>query len=93
MQILVIPLVGEQVYKGWIAVESENNRLVGGEECIVLPLGKTVRMLRVGLEPHKVHHVDDPYLELGECRAEYGYSRQCLKGWGVSCAGHDDIGF
>ena len=49
-------------------------------------------MLLVGLEPHQVHHVDDPYLELGECIPEYCYSRQCLQCRCVSCAGHDYIG-
>ena len=58
--VVVAPVVGELVDQPRIAVKGENNRLVLGEQRVVLPVRQTMRVLVFRDEPHEVDDVDHP---------------------------------
>ena len=74
-----------------VAVEGEDNRLVGGEELDEARLVHAVRVELAGEERHKVHDVDDAHLELrrssrSQCAAA------TVSRVGMSPAHPDDVG-
>ena len=55
--------VGEAVNQPWVPVKGKNHRLIGGEDGIEIPIGKSVRMLGGRLECHEIDYVHDPDLQ------------------------------
>src|SRR5208283_4368389 len=74
-----------------IAVEIEYDRLIPGEERVVVGLAQSMRMLRGGLESHQIDDIDDPNFQIGQMFAQDGYGRQNLERRRVAAAGHHDI--
>lgn len=56
---LVGAAVDKAVNQPWVAVEGEDNWLIGRKECVVVDVAKAVRVLGVGLQAHKVDNVND----------------------------------
>jgi len=56
--------IGEAMDEPGIAMESEHNGLVLGEERVEVVIAQAVRMFARGLEFHQVHDVDDADLQL-----------------------------
>ena len=65
-----------------IAVESEDDGLILGEDGVVLGIAEAVGMLVVGLQLEQVHHVDHANLQLGHLVTQDGDSGHGLQGWG-----------
>jgi hypothetical protein len=68
--------VGQPVNEPWIAVESEDDRLVRGEQRIKILI---VRMLARGLQLHQIHDIDDANVQLRRIPAKDVNSRQSLE--------------
>src|ERR1039458_9667596 len=63
MEVFVVgATVGQPVNQPRVSMEIENDRLIRGEQGVEVLVGKSVRMLRAGLEFEKVDHVDKPDL-------------------------------
>ena len=58
--------VGQLMDERRVAVEGEDDRLILGEQHVVLGVGQAVRMLPLGLQLHQVNHVDNANLEFGQ---------------------------
>ena len=90
-QVAVGTLVGQLMHERRVAVEVEDDRLVLGEQRVVVGVGQTVGVLGVGFEFHQVDDVDDPDLELRHRIAQDGHGGQRFKRRGIAAAGHDDV--
>src|SRR5262249_14069586 len=76
-----------------IAVEVEDDGLVGGKQRVVIRVRKSVGMVLARLELEKIHHVDKTDLDVGKLLAkQYGRS-QCLLSRDVSGSTHHDVRF
>ena len=58
------PAVGQPMDQPRVPVVGEDDRLVGGEQAVVVPVGQPVRVLARGLQLHQIHDVDEPDLQL-----------------------------
>jgi len=58
--VVAVAAVGEPVDQPRIPVVGEDDRPSGGEQRVELGVAHAVRVLSFRLEPHQVHHVDDP---------------------------------
>src|SRR5690606_8421465 len=85
--------VGEAVDQPGIAVVGEDDRLVGGEQAVVLEVGHAVRVLPAGQQPGEVHDVDHPDRQLRQVTAQQVGGGQHLLGRHVAGARQDDVGF
>ena len=83
--------VGQLVDQRRIAVISEDDGLIPGEECVVFLVRQTVRVLGVGLEFHEVDHVHHADLELRQLAAQDRYGGERFKRRRVTAAGHHDV--
>ena len=92
-QVAVGTLVGQLMHERRVAVKVEDDRLVLGEQRVVVGVGQTVGLLGVGFEFHQVDDVDDPDLELRHRIAQDGHGGQRFKRRGIAAAGHDKIRF
>ena len=63
-EVAVGALVGQLVHQRRVAVEVEDDRLVFGEQRIVVGVGQAVGVLGAGLQLHQVHHVDHADFQL-----------------------------
>src|SRR5437868_8011407 len=71
MQVVVaVAAVGEAVDEPGVAVEVEDDRLVGGEEGVELGVRHAVRVFGGGLQAHQVDDVDDADLQVGQVLAQ-----------------------
>ena len=92
VQVLVsLEAIRKPVNQPRIAVEVEDDRLVGGEQAVELALGRPVRMLGRGLQPEEIHDVDEPQLEIGHPLAQDGRRGQRLHGGDVAARGQDHV--
>ena len=72
VQVLVaLEAIGELVNEPRVAVEVEDDRLVGGEQAVELALRRAVRMLGRRLQLEQVDDVDEAQLQIGQ-RARAG---------------------
>src|SRR5579871_5490501 len=79
MQVLVVSApVGQSMDQPRISMEIEDDRLVRREQGVEVLIGKSVRMLRAGLEFEKIDHVDEANLEVGEFLAQQNGRGQSL---------------
>ena len=62
--IMIGSTVCQSVNKPWIAVIGKNDRLVGGEDIIEIPVLQAVRMLFGRLKSHEINNVDNADLEV-----------------------------
>ena len=74
-----------------VAVESKNDRFIGGEQRIEVGVRESVRMLAGGLQGHEIDHVDHADLELGNMPAQQVDCGQSLESRHVTAAGHDYV--
>jgi len=74
-QVAVGTLVGQLMDQGRVTMECEDDRLILGEQSIVISVRQAMRMLGVGLELHQVDHVDDADVQFGHLRRA-GWSRR-----------------
>ena len=84
--------VGQPVNQPRIAVEGEDDRLVGGEQRVEIVIRKPVRMLARRLQLHQVDDVDDANLQVRGVLAEQIDGGQRLQRRHVAAARHDHIG-
>lgn len=75
----------------WVAVEGEDNWLIGREQGIIVDIVKAVRVLGGWLKAHKVDDIYDTDLEVGQMLAEDGDCSECFERGNVSGCGKDDI--
>ena len=92
VQIAVGPAVGESVDQAGVAVEGEDDVFVGGEQGVVVGVAESVWVLAGRLQPHQVHHVDHPDLQLGQVFPKDRHGRQHFQSRRVSAARQDHIG-
>ena len=90
-QVAVGTLVGQLMDQGRVTMECEDDRLILGEQSIVISVRQAMRMLGVGLKLHQVNNVDNADLQFGHSIAQDGDSSQSFQGRGITAAGHDDI--
>ena len=84
--------VSQSVNEPRIAVEGEDDRLVGREQRVEVVIGEPVRMLARGLQLHQIDDVDDADLQLGRVLAQEVDGGERFERRHVAAAGHDDIG-
>ena len=89
---MVGPPVGQAVDQPRIAVEGEDDRLVGGEDGVEVAIREPVGVLLRRLQLHQVHHVDHPDLQLRQVPAQELNGGQGLQRRHVAAAGHDHVG-
>ena len=85
--------VGQLMDKRRVAVEGEDDRLILGEQHVVLGIGQTVRMLPLGLQLHQVNHVDNANLEFGQLFPQDGYGSQRFERRCLAAARHNNVRF
>ena len=90
--VVVVPPVGQTVNQPRVAVEGEDDRLVGREQLIEIPVAQPVRVLARRLQAHQVDHVDHADFQRGQMLAHERDRRERLERRHVAAAGHDDIG-
>ena len=78
MNVAVITPVGQLVDQRMIAMESEDDGLILGKQRIVFRIRQTMRMHEIGLQLHKVNHVDYADLKFRQSISQNGHSSQCL---------------
>ena len=88
---MIVPAVGQTMNEPGIAVECEDNGPVSREDRLELGLGEPVGMLTPWLQRHEINNVDDPDLELWDCRSKQIDRCESLHGWHVAGAGHYDV--
>ena len=93
VQVLVGPAIGETVDQRGIAVESEDDVLVPGEDGIEVCIGEAVRVLARRLELHEIDHVHHANLEIGQVLSKDRRRGEDLERRGVATAGQNDVGF
>ena len=91
VDVLVVASVSQLMDEAGIAVEGEDDGLVGGEDHVVISLRQAVRVLLLALETHQVNDVDNADAQFGERAAQDGDGGQSLKRRRVAAAGHDDV--
>ena len=90
--VVIAAAVSQAMNERGIAVEGEDDRLVGGEEGIEIFVGQAVGMLRDGLQSHEVDYIDYADAKIGYVFTEQGDGSENFQGGNISGAGHDDIG-
>src|SRR6266849_6416295 len=75
--------VCEPVNQPWIGMEVKEDRLVRCENGLELPIRQAKRMFGAGHQFEEVHHVYEPYLNVGEMLAEQSAGGQRLHGWAI----------
>ena len=78
-QVAVGTLVGQLMDQGRVTMECEDDRLILGEQSIVISVRQAMRMLGVGLKLHQVNNVDNADLQFGHCVAQDGDSSQSFR--------------
>src|SRR5208282_2972546 len=71
--VVIRPPIGELVDEPRVSVEIENDGLVFGKQRVKVRIRETVRMLRIGLKPVQVNHVDEPNLKIRKVLAKNGH--------------------
>ena len=66
MQIAIGSAVGQSVDQGRISVEPKDDRLILGEERVVVRFAQSMRMLRARLKPHQIDDIDHPNFQIGQ---------------------------
>src|SRR5215207_661692 len=84
--------VDDLVYRAPVAVEGEDDLLIGGEELDEARLAHAVRVKLAGEERHQVYDVDDADLELWSVLAQPVRRSDGLQGRDVAGAGQHDVG-
>ena len=59
--------VGQPVNEPRVAMEGEDDRLVGREQRVEIVIRETVRVLARGLQLHQIDDIDDADLQIGAC--------------------------
>lgn len=93
MQIFIVAGICQLMNESGIAVEVENNGFIFREDCIVIRIGKAVRMYAVRLQFHEVDDIHETDFQIGEIVAQNGGSRKRFERRGISAACDDEIGF
>src|SRR5665213_67369 len=68
--VVIVSAVGELVDHRGVAVKRENHRLVGREQFVEVLVFHAVRMLRLGLQHHQIHDIDDADSDIGIVRPQ-----------------------
>jgi len=76
MEVPVGSAIGQPMDERRIAVETEYDRPIPGEERVVVGLAQSMRMLSAGLESHQIDDIDDPNFQIGQVFAKDRYSGQ-----------------
>jgi hypothetical protein len=76
-----------------IAVETEYDWPIPGEERVVVGLAQSMRMLRAGLEPYEIDDIDYPNFQIGQVFTQDRYGGQNFERRRVTAASHHDIRF
>jgi hypothetical protein len=76
----------------WIAVISDDHRLVFREQGIEIIVAEAVRMLCLRLQGHQINNIDDTDLEVRHMLEQEIDGSKCLERRHVARAGHDHIG-
>jgi len=92
VHVVVGAAVGQAVDQPGIAVESEDDMFVFGEQGVEVIITEPMRVFGTGLELHEVHDVDNPDLQIGQVFLEDGHGGKDFKRGRIPAAGHDDIG-
>ena len=74
-----------------IAVKSEDDRLIGRENGIEIPIAQSVRMFSGRLQGHEVHHINHSNPEIRNVLAEPVYRGQSFECGNIAAAGHHHI--
>ena len=90
-QVAVLTMIEKLMYKGRIAVECEDYRLVLGEQCVEVSIRKTVRMLGLRLELEQVNNVDESDLDLRQVLTHDGNSSESLESRGITAASENNV--
>lgn len=87
------PLVGQAVHEPGVAMEVEDDGLVGGEEGDPFSVREAVWVVGVRDELEEVDHVDAADLELGEVLQQQVDGGEGLVGWDVAARRHHEVRF
>ena len=79
VDVLVVASVSQLVDEAGVAVEGEDDGLVGSEDHVVILLRQAVRVLLLALETHQVNDIDNADAQFGERVAQDGDGGQRLK--------------
>src|ERR1700730_698019 len=90
--VVITPAIGEAMDQRGIAVEGEQDGLVGSEQGVEVFIGQAVRMFGDGLQGHQVHDVDDADAKVGDIFAEQGHGSENFESGNIAGAGHDNVG-
>ena len=76
MQVIVVCApVGEFMNQPGIAMEIENDRLIGSKQTIEIAIRQTMHMFARGLQPEEINDIDEANLEVGEAVSQNGSCR------------------
>ena len=90
--LLALEAVGELVDQRRVAVEVEDDRLVGGEQAVELAFRRPVRVIRDRMQLEQVDDVDEAQLEIGEPLAQDRRRRERLQRHHIAAARQHDVG-
>src|SRR5579875_437559 len=92
MKALVRATVGQTMDQPRIAVKSEDDGAIGGENTVVLLVGQPMRMQTRRLQSHEVNNIDDTNFDVGDMLAQPIHGGKSLQSRYVAGAGHNHIG-
>src|SRR5438105_4938677 len=90
---MVCAAIGEAVNQPWIRVEVEDDRLIGREERIEIPIRQSMRMFGVWHQTEQVDYIDEPDLEVGELLPQKSDGGESFLCWDVTATDDDCVGF
>ena len=76
-----------------VAVVSEDDGFVFGEEGVEIRIAQAVRMFGAWLQGHDVDDIDDAHFELRTMVSQHFDGGECFECRNISGASHDDVGF
>lgn len=85
--------IGQAMNEPRVAVISEDDRFVFGEERVEICIAEAVRMFGTWLQRHDVDDVDDADFESRAMLPQDFDGGEGFEGWNVSSTGHDDVWF
>ena len=91
VQVAVMTAVGQLMDKRRVAVEGEDDRIIHGEQHLVLSIGQAVRMFPLRQQLHQVNHVDNANLEFGQLFPQDGYGSQRFERRRLAAARHNNV--
>ena len=89
--LLIATAIGQLMDQPGIAMEVEDDGLVGGEQVVELPVAEPVGVLLFGHQRQQIHHVDEAHLQVGKLLAHDGGCRQGFLRGNVTAGNHHHI--